>query len=119
VDHQQATLYRYPAAGPLASERGQRPEILPLPLGSISAARLLTACSDEGMAILVERLLPGTTLQVERELVTLKKGEVTGRSPLPAEELYQPFGSVALRAGRLVRISPTPSGLWVWRWRLP
>jgi hypothetical protein len=119
VDRQQASLYRYPAAGPLASERGPRPEILPLQLGSVSAARLLTACSDEGMAILVERLLPGAPLQVERELVTLKNGRVTGRAPLPDDELYQGLGAVALRAGQLVRLSPTPSGLWVWRWRLP
>jgi hypothetical protein len=103
---------------PLLVEGRRSYRIADLDLGTVASARPATDCKKNSFLIEVERLLPGTRVDVEREVALVRDLEVQERWRVRDAWLYQPFRRFASRGATVIMILPADSGLQVWRWRL-
>lgn len=119
VDAGRARLYTREHSTGTVPEGKRTYRISDLDLGNVTAARPVTDCAEPAFLIELERLLPGTKVDVEREVALVRDLEVKGRWSIEGVSLYQPFRRFASRKGVVIMILPVQEGLQVWRWRLP
>jgi len=118
VDAGAARLYIQDNAEVVAEGR-QPCRVTDLDLSQVASARPATDCSKRSFLIEVERLLPGTKVAVEREVVLVSDNNPEERWNVGDAWLYQPFRRFASRDDTAVMILPVKSGMQVWRWSLP
>ena len=118
VDDSQVRLYTQEHTQGTFAEGKRAYRISDLDLGSVASARPATDCSKSSFLIEAERLLPGTKIDVEREVALVRDLGVRQRWSIESNSLYVPFRRFASRGDTVVMILPVESGLQVWRWRL-
>ncbi|MFC1654737.1 hypothetical protein ACFL2F_02930, partial [Myxococcota bacterium] len=119
VDDGQARLYTQEHSQGTFAESKRAYRISDLDLGSVASARPVTDCSKSSFLIEAERLLPGTKVDVEREVALVRDLNVRQRWSIESRSPYVPFRRFASRGRTAIMILPVDSGLQVWRWRLP
>jgi hypothetical protein len=117
VDAGTARLYTQNTT-PLVVEGKRSYRIADLDLGTVASARPVTDCTATSFLIEAERLLPGTKINVEREVARVRDHDVKERWVVRDAWLYQPFRRFASHGDTAIMILPADSGLQVWRWRL-
>jgi hypothetical protein len=118
VEEGRAFLYLWRDTDGPSTSRGSRPDVVPLDLGRVVAARPVTPCSKEGMLLEVEHTSEDGLTQIAREVAFIKNGRVETAWSLEAPQTYVPFGRFACRGSDAVMMLPAREGLQVWHWKL-
>lgn len=117
VDAGRARLYTLEHSIETVAEGRRTYRTNDLDLDEVASARPVTDCSKPAFLIEVERLLPVTKVNVEREVALVRDLGVIQRWSIESTMLYTPSRRFASRGNTVIMILPVESGLQVWRWR--
>jgi hypothetical protein len=118
VDEGRARLYTLSHSSGTLAEGKRSCRITDLDLGDVASAHPATDCSKPAFLIEVERLRPGTRVDVERIVALVRDLDIAERWCVKDASLYVPFRRFASRGDTAIMIFPVQEGLQVWRWRL-